>query len=156
MATAFNDKILPVNYGLLLSGDRNLVLHLPHHTFGWTNFADLKTLDSQLREIILDGYNEIDIEQLGDLFTRHQITATQTVRDSQLDHAKLRQDFTHAVLLLHQIIPLAITYSNRVSIKSVFGNTSGHLTYAFLYALIDRYPQVHVHLKHSNPATDWR
>ncbi|WP_277754891.1 GcrA family cell cycle regulator [Lacticaseibacillus rhamnosus] len=106
MAEAFNDKIIPVNYGMKKSGDRNLVIPLPDLHFGWTTFADLKDMVSQLREIIM--------------------------------------------------IPLAIEYSNRVSIKSVFGNHSGDLEYAFLYALIDRYPQVHVDLNDSNPATDWR
>ena len=156
MAEAFNDKIIPVNYGMKKSGDRNLVIPLPDLHFGWTTFADLKDMVSQLREIIMDGYNEIVIEQLGDLFHSDQIHATQTVRGTQLDHANMRQAFHDAVKLFDQIIPLAIEYSNHVSIKSVFGNHSGDLEYAFLYALIDRYPQVHVDLNDSNLATDWR
>ncbi|MDY0837404.1 GcrA family cell cycle regulator, partial [Lacticaseibacillus paracasei] len=156
MSEAFNDKIIPVNYGMKKSGDRNLVIPLPDLHFGWTTFADLKDMVSQLREIIMDGYNEIVIEQLGDLFHSDQIHATQTVRGTQLDHANMRQAFHDAVKLFDQIVPLAIEYSNRVSIKSVFGNHSGDLEYAFLYALIDRYPQVHVDLNDSNLATDWR
>jgi hypothetical protein len=156
MAEAFNDKIIPVNYGMKKSGDRNLVIPLPDLHFGWTTFADLKDMVSQLREIIMDGYNEIVIEQLGDLFHSDQIHATQTVRGTQLDHANMRQAFHDAVKLFDQIVPLTIEYSNRVSIKSVYGNHSGDLEYAFLYALIERYPQVHVDLNDSNPATDWR
>lgn len=156
MVDAFNDNIVPVNYGMIKHGTRNLVIPLPDLHFGWTAFDDIRDMVSQLREIIMDGYNEIVIEQLGDLFHSDQIHATQTVRGTQLDHANMRQAFHDAVKLFDQIVPLAIEYSNRVSIKSVFGNHSGDLEYAFLYALVNRYPQVDVDLNDHNPATDWR
>lgn len=156
MVEAFNKKIIPVNYGMKKLGDRNLVIPLPDLHFGWTTFDDIKDMVSQLREIIMYGYNEIVIEQLGDLFHSDQIHATQTVRGTQLDHANMRQAFHDAVKLFDQIVPLAIQYSNKVSLKSVFGNHSGDLEYAFLFALDNRYPQLDVDFNDANSSLDWR
>lgn len=71
----------------------------------------------------MDGYNEIVIEQLGDLFHSDQIHVTQTVRGTQLDHANMRQAFHDAVKLFDQIIPLAIEYSNHVSMTAIWQPT---------------------------------
>lgn len=156
MAEALHEQNFPVHYGMKKSGDRHLDFPLPDLHFGWNTFADSKDMVSTLREINLDGVHEIVIETLGDLFHSELILDTTTVRGTTLELDNMRLAFHDAVKLFELIIPLDIEYRHRVDLKSVFGNHTGDLEYAFLYASIDRVPTVHVDRLDSNPDTDWR
>ena len=150
--------IMPAEYDNIISTEnRNLVIPLPDLHFGWTTFDDVKNMVSQLRDIIASGgYDTIVFEQLGDLFHSDFIHSTVTVAGTQLDHVDMRTAFHDALLFFDELVPLAIECANNVKIKSVFGNHSGDLEYAFLYTLAAKYPQVDVDNDDDNPASDWR
>ena len=134
----------------------NLVIPLPDLHFGWTAYEDVVDKVEQLQSIIKHGYGEIVIEQLGDMFHSDQVHSSQTVAGTLLDHANMRQAFKDALQLFSDIIPLCIKNSKQVYLKSVFGNHSGDLEYAFLYTLRATYPQLKVDLNDDNPSSDWR
>lgn len=158
MKAELTKAIMPITYDPIVTRrDRNLVIPLPDLHFGWTTFEDVKHMVKQLQDIIADGgFDTIVFEQLGDLFHSDFIHSTLTVAGTQLDHANMRQAFHDALQFFDELIPLAIECSHHVMLKSVFGNHSGDLEYAFLYALAAKYPQCDVDNDDGNPASDWR
>lgn len=139
-----------------VDSERNLVVPLPDMHFGWTTYDDVADKVQQIRRTIKNGYDNIVVAQLGDLFHSDQVHSSQTVSGTLLDHVNMRQAFKDAMQLFADILPLALTHANHVMIKSVFGNHSGDLEYSFLYALQAKYPQVEIDFNDDNPATDWR
>lgn len=156
MQELFNQNVNPIILKRGNFGKNNLVIPLPDLHFGWTTYDDLKDKLQQLQSIIVNGYDNIVIEQLGDLFHSDQIHSSQTVKGTLLDHVDMRQAFKDAVRFFNGLIPLCIQNAQHVYIKSVFGNHSGDLEYAFLFALQAKFPQVDIDFNDANAASDWR
>lgn len=144
-ADIFNEQIKPIELKTELTGKHNLVIPLFDLHFGIMTFDSMKKHLLEIKEIIKRGYKHIVIEQGGDLVHSDFINKTMTVKGTQLDHVNMVQALKDAKRFYDEIIVCALKYATHVSVYSVGGNHDFDLSYMFVDALADRYPQVDVH-----------
>lgn len=144
-ANIFNEQIKPIKVKPELTGKHNLVIPLFDLHFGIMTFDSMKKHLLEIKEIIKRGYKHIVIEQGGDLVHSDFINKTMTVKGTQLDHVNMVQALKDAKRFYDEVILCALKYAEHVSVYSVGGNHDFDLSYMFVDALADRYPQVDVH-----------
>ena len=122
----------------------NLVVPLADLHFGWTKFEDVSHILNQIITIMANGYDNIVIEQLGDLYHSDFIDRTQTVRGTQLDHADMVQAIEDSKLFFITLLKTAYENANHVFVKFVGGNHSFDLEYMFQEIVKAMFPQIDV------------
>jgi hypothetical protein len=145
----------PIEIELLGEGERNLVIGLADLHFGVTSFDYLKEQLAEVMEVVMNGYDTIVIEQLGDLFHSAQMKNTITVRGTILPTVDMEKAWADAKLFYYMLIEHCLKYANKVQIEHAQGNHSAPLEYAFLDLIKDRYELVNRNLE-VNVHNDWR
>jgi len=131
--------VIPVNY----VGENNLVIGLADLHFGITQLSDTLVKLDDIKSIIQNGYKQIVIEQLGDLFHSSQMKTSQTLKGTILDDVDMVKAIEDAKTFFDVIITEALRYSKKVSVEHASGNHSD-FEYMFLIYLEAKYPDVKV------------
>jgi len=109
------------------------------------NYENMLTHLNQVKEIISRGYDKIVIENGGDLFHSDYVNKTMTVKGTQLDHVNMIKAISDAKRFYDDLIEFSLLNSNSVYLYSVGGNHDFDLSYMFIDAISDRFPQIEVH-----------
>lgn len=140
LARDIKPVIIPTNY----IGENNLVIGLADLHFGITQLSDTLAKLDDIKSIIQNGYKQIVIEQLGDLFHSSQMKTSQTLKGTILDDVDMVKAIEDAKTFFDVIITEALQYSSKVSIEHASGNHSDNMEYMFLVYLEAKYPDVKV------------
>lgn len=126
----------------------NLVIPLADLHFGEMFFEDYEPYLQRMKEIISRGYNQIVIEQLGDLFDSDQINSEQTVKATVVGngHNNMPKGVEDSDKFIVELIEFAYTHCNKLSMKYVGGNHDFDLSYMYQWGLTKRYPDVDIDL----------
>lgn len=129
----------PIHVELVGVGKRNAVVGLADLHFGITSWEYLYEQLCEVCDILSNGYDEIVIEQLGDLFHSSQMKESITLRGTILPTVDMPKALQDAKRFYWTLIEHAATHANKVRIEHAAGNHSGNLEYFFLDAMKDRY-----------------
>lgn len=140
LARDIKPVIIPTNY----TGENNLVIGLADLHFGITQLSDTLAKLDDIKSIIQNGYKQIVIEQLGDLFHSSQMKTSQTLKGTILDDVDMVKAIEDAKTFFDVIITEALQYSKKVSVEHAGGNHSDNFEYMFLIYLEAKYPDVKV------------
>lgn len=141
----FNQGIKPVKVVNQKSGKDNLVIPLYDLHMGIMTFDLYKDQIQQIKEVMSHGYQRIVFEQGGDLLHSDQINSSQTVKGTELDQVDMVQAVFDAKRLFDELIVCALENSQRVDVYAIGGNHDFDLSYMFIDALGDRFPEISVH-----------
>lgn len=157
IVNAFDEDLKQYHFAKKKNGKRNLVVPFADLHFGWTKFEDIESKVQEIIEIIESrGYDNIVFMDLGDMFHSDQIASSQTVSGTLLDDVDMRQGIKDAIKMFDAILPVAFENSNNVQLKSVYGNHDMDISYMFLYALENRFPQLEIDKNDDTENTGWR
>ena len=140
LARDIKPVIIPTNY----TGENNLVIGLADLHFGITQLSDTLAKLDDIKSIIQNGYKQIVIEHLGDLFHSSQMKTSQTLKGTILDDVDMVKAIEDAKTFFDVIITEALQYSKKVSVEHASGNHSDNMEYMFLVYLEAKYPDVKV------------
>lgn len=138
-------KIEPVGIG-----ERNLVIGLADLHFGVTDLEYLKTYLSEVIDVVMNGYDTIVIEQLGDLFHSSQMKESITLKGTILPTVDMVKAWHDAKAFYHTLIEHCAKYANKIQVEHAAGNHSGNLEYAFLDGIEERYSLSDINLTVNN------
>lgn len=141
--------IEPVHIKAKQVGKRNLVLGLADLHFPILKFEDTQDKLAEMNEIMEKGYDQIVIEQLGDLFHSSQMKSSQTLKGTMLEDVDMVKGIEDARKFFDVVITNALQHANYVSVEHACGNHSGSFEYMFLIYIEAKYPQVAVNY-HNN------
>lgn len=141
----FNQGIKPVKVVNKKVGKDNLVIPLYDLHMGIMTFDLYKDQIQQIKEVMSHGYHRIVFEQGGDLLHSDQINSSQTVKGTELDQVDMVQALFDAKHMFDELIVCALENSQCVDVYAVGGNHDFDLSYMFMDALSDRFPEVAVH-----------
>lgn len=151
LAAVLNEKVKPLPSKHQLNSHtpiayRSLVIPLFDLHFGITHLAQLVPILAQLKAIFdRQNYDHVVIELGGDTLHSDYIEKTQTVKNTQLDHADTVQAWRDAKQFVGAVIEMALTNANQVSLFAIPGNHDADMQWAFVDGMADRYPQLTVH-----------
>lgn len=140
LSSEVKQVVIPKNY----IGENNLVIGLADLHFGITKLSDTLHKLDDIKSIIQNGYKQIVIEQLGDLFHSSQMKSSQTLKGTLLDDVDMVQAIEDAKTFFDVIIQEALKCSKKVSVEHAAGNHSDNMEYMFLVYLEAKYPDVKV------------
>ena len=129
---------------------RMLVIPLYDLHFGINSYDNMKPyLDEILTIINSHPFEKIVIETGGDLLHSDFLKKTQTVKNTQLDHADMFKAWEDAAHFIKDIIEASIENSETTELYAIGGNHDFDLQWAFIEMIKARYPQLNVF----NPGT---
>lgn len=141
-----NEKVKPVEFKNIKSGEHNLVITLADLHFGIMSFKDMRHVLDQLVNLVSKGYKTIDILMLGDTFHSDFLNKSETVNGTMLDEVNMPQAIEDAKSFFYLLIEKCVENSKNTNIKFVGGNHSFSLEYMFVEVLKAMFPQINVDL----------
>lgn len=141
----FNENIKPIKVSNQKSGKDNLVVPLYDLHMGIMTFDLYREQIRQIKEVMSRGYNRIVFEQGGDLLHSDKINSSQTVKGTELDEVDMVQAIKDAKAMFDELMICALVNSKQVDVYAIGGNHDFDLSYMFMDALADRFPDVTVH-----------
>lgn len=142
LASILNNNVNHIEIDNIISGSDTLMIPLFDLHFGIETFESLSDKLNQMVERIHKGYKNIAIIIGGDYFHSDFITKTQTVKNTQLDHADNVKALEDGTQFISTLIEESLKSSTHVELHAIGGNHDSDRQYMFMWGIKIKYPQV--------------